>query len=101
MATVVWVWEIRSGPKQGRLIERGTYPARPWACPRGIADEQMALWLRRQEPCAQRRWPRAQPSQVLAKIARGRVCRVWRKDDPATVGVSKGDDWIQAAAVPS
>jgi hypothetical protein len=95
---VTWVWEIRSGPKRGRLVERGTYPARPWACHREIADEQMALWLRRQERQMQRRWPRAQPSQVLAKIARGRVCVAWREDDPETVGESRGDDWVVTAA---
>lgn len=95
----VWYYEIRSAKE--RILAKGTYPARTWASARDIADEQLAIYLGHRAAPVQRRWPTSQPSVVWARVARGVVCTAWREDDPGTVGVSRGDDWIQAAALPS
>jgi hypothetical protein len=92
----VWHYEIRSAKE--RILAKGVYPARPWACPRVIADEQLAIYLGRQAAPVQRRWPTSQPSVVWARVARGVVCTAWRGDDPEVVGESRGDDWISTAA---
>lgn len=94
-----WMYEIRSA--KGRILSGGTYPARPWASARDIADEQLAIYLGHCATPVQQRWPTSQPSVVWARVARGVVCKAWRQDDPDTVGESRGDDWIQAAALPS
>lgn len=83
--TAVWHWEIRSG--KGRILSKGVQYARPYASPKDIADEAMALQVYDV-------WPRMH-------LLRGMVCVAWREDDPDTVGESRGDDWIQTAAAAS
>jgi hypothetical protein len=84
MATV-WIWEIRSA--KGQILSKGVQYARPYASPKDIADEAMALLVYDVMP--------------RMHLLRGRVCVAWREDDPGTVGESRGDDWIQTAAATS
>jgi hypothetical protein len=79
---VVWLWEIRSA--KGRILCKGVHLARPYASPKDIADEAMALQVYDV-------WPRMH-------LLRGQVCVAWREDDPDTVGESHGDDWITEAS---
>jgi hypothetical protein len=82
--TVTWHWEIRSA--KGRILCKGIHQARPYASPKDIADEAMALAVYDVMP--------------RMHLLRGQVCVAWREDDPETVGESRGDDWIQAATSP-
>jgi hypothetical protein len=92
-----WHWEIRSS--KGRIVAKGTYPARLYACPGDIALEQLAIYVGREAaPRVQRRWPTSQPSLILARVARGLVCEAWRGDDPDVRGEASGNDWIATAA---
>jgi hypothetical protein len=92
-----WIWEIRSS--KGRILAKGTYPARPTACPGDIALEQLAIYVGREAaPNVQRRWPTSPPSLILARVARGLVCEAWRQDDPDVRGEASGNDWTTTAA---
>lgn len=79
---VTWLWEIRSA--KGRILDKGILHARPYASPKDIADEAMAL--------------RAYDVHPRMHLLRGQICVAWREDDPETIGESRGDDWISAAA---
>ncbi|MCW6003837.1 hypothetical protein K1W54_04470 [Micromonospora sp. CPCC 205371] len=65
-------------------MDKGVLRARPYASPKDIADETMAL--------------RAYDVHPRMHLLRGLVCMAWREDDPGMVGESRGDDWISAAA---
>lgn len=78
---VVWLWVIRTA--DGRVIRKGDYLARPYASPRDIADERMALLV----------WHVAPDYHRL----QGLVCRAWREDDPEDWGEAYGDEWVKTA----
>lgn len=82
---VTWLWEIRS--RDGRILRKDTYLARPYASPQDIADERMALLVH----------VLLGDGRKVTDLA-GLVCRAWRADDPDVWGESTGDDWISAAA---